>query len=129
MLILEKLLTPLYHVILLDRFRELGVHSVLISWLHSFLHVHQRRQRVQIWKRIIIVFDIVVDYEKCSSTGFMAWSSVLHSIHKQNRSRRWKCVSIYKDINDITIAEQIKHRKVYTWLYCCYGLFCSPKLF
>ena len=48
MLILEKPLTPLYHVILLDRFRELGVHPVLISWLHSFLHVHQRQQRVQI---------------------------------------------------------------------------------
>ena len=34
------------HAILLDRFRELEVHPILISWLHSFLH--ERQQRVKI---------------------------------------------------------------------------------
>ena len=37
------------------------------------------------WRRSVIV----VDYEWCSSTGFIAWSSVIYNVRKQNRNRRW----------------------------------------
>ena len=42
----RKAFDSVNHVILIDRFRELGVHPVLISWWHSFLY--QRQQRVKI---------------------------------------------------------------------------------
>ena len=42
----RKAFDSINHVILLDMFRELGVHPVLIPWLHIFLY--QRQQRVKI---------------------------------------------------------------------------------
>ena len=42
----RKAFDSVNQAILLDRFREFGVHPLLISWLHSFLH--ERQQRVKI---------------------------------------------------------------------------------
>ena len=46
----RKALDSVNHAILLDRFCELGVHPILISWLHSFLH--ERQQRVKIGNEV-----------------------------------------------------------------------------
>ena len=92
------------HVILLDRFRELGVHPVLISWLHSFLY--QRQQRVKIGDEVSSWLTMKGAVPQGSWLGPLCFIVYVNKIEAECGMR------IHKYIDDITITEQITNGEV-----------------
>ena len=89
------------HVILVDRFRELGVHLVLISWLHSFLLVYQRQQRVKIRDEVSSWLTMKGEVPRGSWLGPLCFIVYVNKIEAECGMR------IHKYIDDITITVQI----------------------
>ena len=87
------------HVILLDRFRQLCVHPVLISWLHSFLY--QRQQRVKIRDEVASWLTMKEAVPQGSWLGPLCFIVYVNKIEAE-------CgMKIHKYINDTTVTEQI----------------------
>ena len=91
----RKAFDSVNHVILLDRFRELGVHPVLISWLHSFLY--QRQQRVKIGDEVSSWLTMKGAVPQGSWLGPLCFIVYVNKIEAECGMR------IHKYIDDITI--------------------------
>ena len=100
----RKAFDSVNHAILLDRFRELGVHPILISWLHSFLH--ERQQRVKIGDEVSSWLNMKGAVPQGSWLGPLCFIVYVNKIEAEDGMR------IHKYIDDITITEQIKHGEV-----------------
>ena len=100
----RKAFDSVNHVILLDRFRELGVHPVLISWLHSFLY--QRQQRVKIGDEVSSWLTMKGAVPQGSWLGPLCFIVYVNKIEAECGMR------IHKYIDDITITEQITNGEV-----------------
>ena len=100
----RKAFDSVNHAILLDRFRELGVHPILISWLHSFLH--ERQQRVKIGNEVSSWLNMKGAVPQGSWLGPLCFIVYVNKIEAEDGMR------IHKYIDDITITEQIKHGEV-----------------
>ena len=100
----RKAFDSVIHAILLDRFRELGVHPILISWLHSFLH--ERQQRVKIGDEVSSWLNMKGAVPQGSWLGPLCFIVYVNKIEAEDGMR------IHKYIDDITITEQIKHGEV-----------------
>ena len=100
----RKALDSVNHAILLDRFCELGVHPILISWLHSFLH--ERQQSVKIGDDVSSWLTMKSDVPQGSWLGPLCFIVYVNKIEAEDGMR------IHKYIDDITITEQIKQGEV-----------------